>query len=199
MAGGGRVDDDQVGRPGAFELLDLAQHQHVSNPGDGGGDDIDDPGGDEPARHPMEPVVTQVLEQRVVGGDPTSAHRAPAVVEECRVLVVERAALAERGGHRGLSLQLDQEDGQSVAGRQEGQRRRSRRLADATLAGDHQHLALGAERGDVHPSASVVLGTPDPAHESGEVLVRPLVGRTGAELPFALRGRGLGVEYASGS
>ena len=41
MAGRRCVDDDEVGDAVAFELLDLAEHEDVTDAGDGGGDDVE--------------------------------------------------------------------------------------------------------------------------------------------------------------
>ena len=106
VAGASRTIRSAAAEP--LELLDLAQHQDVADPGDGGGDDVDDPGRDEPARDPMEPVVAQVLEQRVVGGDPASARPSPA---RRRRVSRPRSRAGPRWPNaavsRGLSLQLD--------------------------------------------------------------------------------------------
>jgi hypothetical protein len=57
MAGCGRIDHDQVSDLLAFELFDLAEHEHVADTGDGGRDDVDHPGADQTLGDPPQPVV----------------------------------------------------------------------------------------------------------------------------------------------
>ena len=76
MAGGGRVDDDQVGDRLALELLDLAEDEHVADARDGRRHHVDHPRADQPFGDAAQAVVLEVLHQGVVGRDPPGPHRA---------------------------------------------------------------------------------------------------------------------------
>ena len=76
VTGGRGVHQDQVGDAAALDLLDLPEHQDVPDAGDGPGHQVDDPRGQQPLGHPAHPVVGQVLEQGVVGGDGPGPDRA---------------------------------------------------------------------------------------------------------------------------
>ena len=69
MAGGGRVDEDQVGGAGPLERLDLAEHEDVLHAGDGGRHHVERARVDEPLRDPPQPVGLEVLDEGGVGGE----------------------------------------------------------------------------------------------------------------------------------
>ena len=75
VPGGRGVDDDEVGHARPLELFDLAQDEHVADAGDGGRDDVEHAGGHDALRDPVEAVIGQVLEQRIVGGEAAPADR----------------------------------------------------------------------------------------------------------------------------
>jgi hypothetical protein len=58
-----------------LELLDLAQDEDVPDPGDGRGHHVEGARGDQPLGDPAHPVVGQVFEEGVVGGDPPGPDR----------------------------------------------------------------------------------------------------------------------------
>ncbi len=119
--------------PAPLDLLDLAEHQDVPDPGDGPGHDVDDPRGEQALGDPAHPVVVQVLEERVVGGDgpgvdgarrdrPTcsssvasSPSDRPGRVEDLRRRSPRPFVPAEGGGHPAASLELDDQDRQAGA------------------------------------------------------------------------------------
>ena len=49
MAGGGRVDQDEVSRLGPLQALHLPEDEDVAHAGDGGRDDVERAGAHEPA------------------------------------------------------------------------------------------------------------------------------------------------------
>ena len=59
MAGGGRVEDDQVGDAGALELLHLAEDEDVLHAGHRGGDDVERTGGAQPPPDASQAVVVR--------------------------------------------------------------------------------------------------------------------------------------------
>ena len=74
VPGGRGVDDDQVRRATPLELLDLAQHEHVTDAGDGGRDHVEHPRARQALGDASQPVVLEVLDQRVVRREPTRPH-----------------------------------------------------------------------------------------------------------------------------
>ena len=75
MAGGRCVHQDEVGQRLALELLDLAQHEHVADAGDGRRDHVEDPRARQPLGDPPQAVVLEILHERVVGGEPPGPDR----------------------------------------------------------------------------------------------------------------------------
>ena len=75
VAGGRRVEHDQVGGPGLFELLHLAEHEDVAHAGDGGGDHVEGARPSETLGDPSHTVTVEVLQQGVVGGEGPCPHR----------------------------------------------------------------------------------------------------------------------------
>ena len=74
--GGRGVHQDQVGDAVPLQLLDLAQHQHVADARDGGGDHVEDPRAGQPLGDPLQAVVLEILDQGVVGREPAGPDRA---------------------------------------------------------------------------------------------------------------------------
>ena len=154
VAGGRGVHHDEVGHPVALELLDLAEDQDVADARDGRGHHVDDPRGDQPPGDPLEAVVGQVLEEGVVGGDAPAPDAAARGREQAGLLVAEGPGTpkAAPSPARPSSSTSRTERPASAAMRADG--RGHRGLAHAALAGHHQHAALSAEGGDVHPAAA---------------------------------------------
>ena len=75
VAGGGGVHQDQVGGALALEALHLAQDEDVPDAGDGRRHHVERPRRHQALGDPLHPVVGEVLEQGVVGGDPPGPHR----------------------------------------------------------------------------------------------------------------------------
>ena len=152
VAGG--VDHDQVRRASLLELLHLAQHQHVADAGNGGGHHVEHARPGQPPRHPSQAVTLEILDQRVIGCDPSPPYRALApagrIPPQDRLLVLEVARPPEGAGDPGLAFELDDEHGKSRLSSHPGQRCRHRGLAHATLAGDDEDVALCAESRHVH-------------------------------------------------
>ena len=76
MTGGRCVDQHQIGDVAALDLLDLPQDEDVPDAGNGPCHQVDDPRGHQSLGDPPHPVVGQVLEQGVIGGDGPGPHRA---------------------------------------------------------------------------------------------------------------------------
>ena len=62
--------------PLLLELLDLAQHQHVADAGNGGRHHVEHARAGQPAGHPSQAVALEILDQGVVGRDAPAADRA---------------------------------------------------------------------------------------------------------------------------
>jgi hypothetical protein len=154
MAGGGRVDHDEVGAVGPLELLDLPQHEDVLDPGYGRGDHVQGPRGHQPPGDAAHAVVLEVLEKGVVGREGPGPDLGGAGQRrgEDDLLVGEGIGVAEGGGKAALALDLDDEGGEPGFRRHPGQRRAHRGFADATLASDDEQPGLGAEPDRIHPS-----------------------------------------------
>ena len=180
VAGGRRVDHDQVGDGRPLQLLDLAQDEHVADAGDGGRHHVEHAGAGQPLGHPPQAVVLEILDERVVGGEPPGPHRASPAAgarpgrRQQDLLVAQVLPPAEGGGDPGLALELDDEDRSARLGSHAGQRRAHRRLAHATLAGDDEDVALCAEGPHVHAGPSVVAGLAPQIDRPPKILVRTL-------------------------
>ena len=145
VAGGGRVEHDQVGDARPFELLDLAQHQDVAHAGHRGGDHVEGPRSTETARDPSHTVVVEVLQQCVVGGERPGPEPGPELG-----LLVGQGRLAEARREPRFALDLHDQHAHARRGGRRRQRRGDRRLADPTLA-RHDHDPGGcAEALEVH-------------------------------------------------
>ena len=198
MPGGGSVDDDQVGEGLAFELLDLAEDQHVADAGDGRRHHVEDPRARQPFGHAPQAVIFEILHERVVGRQPPGPHRAgrPAVgsdrgARQQDLFVAQVLVPSERRGDAGLALELHDEDREPGVGGHPGQRRGHGRLADATLAGDDEDVALCAEGTHVHAGPSVVAGFAPQRGRSRQDLVKTLEHRA---IPGDSLARGGGSE-----
>ncbi len=73
MAGGGSVDDDEIGRPVPFEFLDLAEHEEVLEPWRRRGHHRERCRGGSPSQHATDTLEFEVVAERLVG-----RNRAPA-------------------------------------------------------------------------------------------------------------------------
>ena len=193
VAGGRGVHQDQVGLAASLDLLHLPEHQDVPDARDGAGHQVDDPRRHQAFGDPLQAVVGQVFEQRIVGGDspgPDGAGRdAPGPVRAGAIVrcrpgrlqhrfgVVEPVARPEGGRHSAPALELDHQHRQAGARGQVGQRRDHGRLAHASLAGHDQDPALTAERADVHDPLERSVPLPPP-------LTRP-DGTSGVARPVA--------------
>ncbi len=159
VAGSGGVHEDEIGGALALEALDLAENQDVPDARDGGRDDVEGSRGHQALRNPFHPVVGQVLEQRVVGGDPAGPHRpTPGQgldARNLRLVVAQGTGAAERGRDPGFALELHHEDRKACVSSHSGQSGGDRGLADPTFARYHQDPALPAKGGDVHVWPSV--------------------------------------------
>ena len=67
MAGGGRVEHDQVGGARLLEALHLAEHEDVLHAGNGRRDHVERARRREPLRDPLQAVAFEVFEERGVG------------------------------------------------------------------------------------------------------------------------------------
>ena len=185
MASGRRVDHDQVGGRLPLQLLHLAQDQHVADAGDGRRDHVEHPRVRQSLGHAPQAVVLEVLDERVVGGEPPGPHlparppggRPPAggpSGHQDDLLVVEVLVATEGGGNAGLALEFHDEDRFAGAGGHLGERRAHRRLAHAALAGDDEDVALCAEGTHVHAGPSVVAVSAPQIDRRPKILVKPL-------------------------
>ena len=93
VARSGGVEHDEVGGVGALECLDLPQHEDVLHARHRGGDHVEGAARGEPARDPPHPVVLEVLEQRLVGGEGPR----PEAGAQLLLLVGERRTIEARG------------------------------------------------------------------------------------------------------
>ena len=164
----GRVDQDQVGHLGPLQLLDLAQDQDVPDAGDRGRHHVQDAGVRQPLGHALQPVVLEILDQRVVGRQAPGPHP----LGQGLLLVAQVVPPAEGRGDPGLALELDDEHRFPGVGGHARHGRGHGRLADATLAGQHEDVALSQEGPHVHvaPSVLAVLAPADrsPAKDPGQ-------------------------------
>ena len=153
MAGGGRVEHDEVGVAAPLELLHLAEDEDVLDAGGGGGHDVEGAGGHEPLRDPRQPVVAEVVEQGLVGGQRAGPHLALAGRSPARrqhgLVVVERL-LAEHRGQARLALHLDDEGGQPDPSGGPGDRGGDHRFADAALPGHDEQPRCSEEATRIH-------------------------------------------------
>ncbi len=147
VAGGGSVDDHEVGGAGLLDRLHLAEHEDVLHARHRGGDHVERAGRRETLRDPLHPVRHEIVDQRGVGREEPGPHAGV----EIDLLVSERGRAEHRGQAR-LALDLDDQDRPPGAGRGHGQRGGHRGLPDAALAGDDHDAGGRAEFGHLHRS-----------------------------------------------
>ncbi len=173
MPGRRRVDHDQVRHLRPLQLLDLAQDQDVPDAGDGGRHHVQHPRVRQPLGHALQPVILEILDQRVVRCQPPGPHP----FGQRLLSVAQVVGPAEGRGDPRLALELDDEHRFSGVGGHARQRRGHRRLADATLAGHHEDVALSTEGADVHVGPSVVAVLATPIARPPKIQVRTLESR----------------------
>ena len=177
MTCGRGIHQDQVGDAVPFELLDLAEDQHVSDARNGGRNDVEEAGAGQPLRHPFQSVVFEILDERIIRGEPPGPNRAPSArcTRRQQGLLVAQVPVATEGGRDArLALELDDEHRFACSGGHPGQRRGHGRLAHATLAGNDEDVALCAEGIHVHAGPSVVAGLRPQIDRRAKILVTPL-------------------------
>ena len=109
MAGGRGVDDDEVGRPIALELLDLAEHEEMLEPGCRGGDHRERRRRGGAPQQPADAAQIEVVAEGLIGRDRPTTHLAAAVdALQDAVGVIERAT-AEQRPHPGSSVDGDEQ------------------------------------------------------------------------------------------
>ena len=115
MAGGRRVDDDEVGRPLALEFLDLAEHEEMLEPGGRRGDHRQRRGRRGAAQQPADAPQVEVVTERLVDRDRPATHLAGTRDPlQDAIGVVERAA-AEQRSHPGSPVDRDEQHVGTVA------------------------------------------------------------------------------------
>ena len=154
-AGGGRIQEEQVGLPHPLQLLDLAQDEDVLDARRGGGHHVQGAGRHESTGDARQAVVAEVVEQGVVGRERAGPHLAVPVRPPTRVedgLVVVEGPLAVHGGQTRLPLDLDHQRGQADACGGPGQRGRDHGFAHTALPGnDDQPRCSEEARGIQEP------------------------------------------------
>jgi len=146
------VHHDQVGRPLALELLDLAQDEDVADARNGRRHHVEDTRASQALGHPAQAMVLEVLDEGVIGGEPTSPHPG----RQLGLLVAQVGGHSEGSRDAGLALELHDEDGAPGPCSHAGQGRAHGRLAHAALAGDQEDMALSTKGRHVHARPSVV-------------------------------------------
>ena len=121
MACGGAVDHDEVVLAGAFELLDLAEHDDVVDTGSGGTDHVDHTGAVEPLGDPGETVVAEVLVERLGRRDRQDLE------------------VGKQIGQRRLAIEFDDEDATPRIRCGTGDHSRYRGLSHTAFARHHDH------------------------------------------------------------
>ena len=126
--------------PFELERLDLAEHEDVLHARDRRGHDLERAGTDQPLRDPAQPVVLEVVDERLVGRErPGRGHPAPARSPRTR-------GAGGRSRPRGPICPRPRRSARSVRrGGGSGERRGHRRLSDATLARHDHDPGGGAE------------------------------------------------------
>ena len=184
VAGGRRVEDDEVGDTGLLELADLAEDEDLPDPGYRRRDDIERAGAHETGGETPEAVAGEVLEQRRVRGeDPRpdasgdllrsgpvgclgrGGARAPREAQD-RLVVAEIALVGEeRREPRGV-VERDDEHVEAGLGGEVRQCGARRCLADPALADDEEDVAPAQEPRDVHPAPDTT-GSGAPSRVAG--------------------------------
>ena len=138
MAAGHRVDDDEVVVLLAHLPRQLADGEDLLHAGRGVGDEVEGPGerADAGEERQLE-LEAEVLLQRLLG---VHRHR-PEVGLQLTGLEAGVAGLVEVG-QVALGVDLADEGALALLGRQHAEPGRDGRLADATLAGDEDELAV---------------------------------------------------------
>ena len=99
------VDHDQVRHLRTLQLLDLAQDQDVPDAGDGGRHHVQHPRVRQPLGHALQPVILEILDQRVVRCQPPGPHP----FGQRLLFVAQVVGPAEGRGDPRLALELDDE------------------------------------------------------------------------------------------
>ncbi len=153
MPGRRRVEHQQVGVGRPLQLLHLPQHEDVLDARRRRGHHIQGAGGHQSLGDPGQPVVAQVVEQSLIGGEGPGPHLAvtlPTTASGQHRLVVGEGELPEHGGQAGLALHLDDQGGQPGLGRGPGEGGAHDRFAHAALPGHDEQPRCCEEAGRVH-------------------------------------------------
>ena len=123
MAGCGGVDNDEIRGSLLLERLHLAEDEDVLHTRDRRGHDLERARADQPFRDAPQPVVLEVVDERLIGGERPAADPR----RQLRLLVPERWA-AEAGRQPRFALDLDDQHAQAGVRSGGGEGRGHRRL-----------------------------------------------------------------------
>ena len=149
VAGGHRVDDDEVVAALAHLPQELPDREDLLHAGRGVGHEVEGAGQRAEASHQRDlELEAQVLLERLLG-----VHRHGEEAGRHLALLERRGTDLEEVGQVALGVDLADEGALAVLRSEERERRRDGGLADASLAGDEEELAV--EQVDGHRRGSV--------------------------------------------